>query len=69
MIMFKKEVREAPLEVSNDILVTHRYVPAAGGYEASTSSIPDEFLLNKAYACEVIMTNVSPVHNAFSILY
>ena len=26
-IVYKKEVREAPLEVKNDILVTHRYVP------------------------------------------
>lgn len=30
LIMFKKEVRDAPLELSNDILVTHRYVPADG---------------------------------------
>ena len=28
LILFKKEVREAPLEITNDILVTHRYIPA-----------------------------------------
>ncbi len=28
IIMFKKEVKEAPLEINNDILVTHRYVSA-----------------------------------------
>jgi len=29
IIMFKKEVKEAKLELSNDILVTHRYVSIA----------------------------------------
>lgn len=28
IIIFKKEVKEAPLEITNDILVTHRYVSA-----------------------------------------
>jgi hypothetical protein len=28
IILFKKEVKEAPLELSNDILVTHRYITA-----------------------------------------
>ena len=28
IIMFKKVVQEAPLEINNDIIVTHRYVSA-----------------------------------------
>ena len=71
LILFKKEVREAPLEVTNDILVTHRYVPVQDsvGSEASKQAIPGEFLSNRAYSCEVIVTNVSPETKNFSILY
>jgi len=70
MILFKKEVKEAPLEITNDIMVTHRYVSAASGSSTTeTSAMPDEFLVNKAYSCEVIMTNVSPQHRNFSVLY
>ncbi|CDW90653.1 UNKNOWN [Stylonychia lemnae] len=68
IILFKKEVREAPLELSNDILVTHRYVLSAEiGF--NTGTMPEEFLTNKAYSCEVIMTNVSPLQKNFSLLY
>jgi hypothetical protein len=59
IILFKKEVKEAPLELSNDILVTHRYI-TANSYDQK-QAMPDEFLINQAYTCEVIMTNVSPV--------
>ena len=71
IIIFKKEVKEAPIEITNDILVTHRYVSAQGeaGVGASELAIPDEFLSNKAYACEVILTNVSPQNKNFSVLY
>jgi hypothetical protein len=31
--------------------------------------MPDEFLINQAYTCEVIMTNVSPIQRQFSVLY
>jgi hypothetical protein len=61
--MFKKVVQEAPLEINNDIMVTHRYIPAtdSGNQNASQQqAVPEEFLVNKAYACEVILTNVSP---------
>ena len=59
IILFKKEVREAPLELTNDILVTHRYVEAVD-YSNDSAAMTEEFLVNRAYACEVIMTNVSP---------
>lgn len=67
IILFKKEVKEAPLELSNDILVTHRYI-TANSYDQK-QAMPDEFLINQAYTCEVIMTNVSPVQRQFSVLY
>jgi len=67
IILFKKEVKEAPLELTNDILVTHRYITANS--HDQKQAMPDEFLINQAYTCEVIMTNVSPVHRQFSVLY
>lgn len=70
IIIFKKEVREAPLDLKNDILVTHRYVQDNNNSGVSSSSaIPDEFLVNTAYRCEIIMTNVSPMQKNFSLLY
>ncbi len=68
IILFKKEVREAKLELSSEILVTHRYV-AANDSTSTSAAMPEEFLLNKAYQCEVIMTNVSPQAKNFSVLY
>ena len=70
IIIFKKEVKEAPLELKNDIMVTHRYVPVNNNSGASSSSaMPEEFLANTAYSCEIIMTNVSPQPKNFSLLY
>jgi hypothetical protein len=67
-ILFKKEVREAPIELNADILVTHRY-DVSGHESTSEQAIPDEFLINKAYRCEVILTNVSPKEHTFSVLF
>jgi hypothetical protein len=71
VIIFKKVVQEAPLEINNDILVTHRYISATDNQSlvGSQQAVPDEFLVNKAYSCEVIMTNVSPTFRSFSVLY
>ena len=48
-IIFTKEVKEAPIELSSDILVTHRYVAVSDRDLEQERSIPDEFLVNKAY--------------------
>jgi hypothetical protein len=69
LILFRKEVREAPLEVTNDIIITHRYISAQGDSTEQSSAMPEEFLVTKPYACELIMTNVSPVSRTFSVLY
>eukprot|EP00347_Sterkiella_histriomuscorum_P016748 403352004 len=68
LILLKKEVREAPLELTNDILITHRYIKQNDD-SSTAAAIPEEFLTNTAYSCEVIMTNVSPQQKDFSILY
>jgi len=47
-----------------DILVTHRYVE-----NAQSAAMPEEFIVNKPYQCEVIMTNVSPQQKNFSVLF
>ena len=39
LILFKKEVKEAPLEIANDIMVTHRYTYAQNpGYDLTSSA-------------------------------
>ena len=45
--------------------MTHRYVPVGSSGEHSV----EEFLCNKPYSCEVILTNVSPQTKSFSLLY
>jgi hypothetical protein len=68
VILFKKEVKDARLEIKNDIMIIHRYT-AGDGTNISDQALPDEFLTNKSYTCEVIMTNVSPVRKEFSMLF
>jgi len=58
LILFKKEVREAPLDVKTDVIVTHRYIEE--GNEQGSAEADKEFLSNKVYNCEVILTNISP---------
>jgi len=36
LILFKKEVREALVDIKNDIMVTHRYIPVQHASEADT---------------------------------
>jgi hypothetical protein len=40
--------------------VTHRYKKTTG-HNDDEEAIPDAFLINTEYLCEVVMTNVSPV--------
>ena len=68
-IIFTKEVSEAPIQLNSDILVTHRYVAVSDQDLEQERAIPDEFLVNKAYICEVILTNVSPKDVGFKVLY
>jgi hypothetical protein len=54
-------------------MVTHRYtrIDDYGNQHRSDEdeAIPEEFLINVPYECEVIMTNVSPDTTEFNLLY
>jgi hypothetical protein len=72
-IIFKKEIKEVEVEIKQDFMVTHRYsrIDTYGKSNKSDDddAIPNEFLLNVPYECEVIMTNVSPISTEFNLLY
>lgn len=72
-IIFKKEIKEVEVEIKQDFMVTHRYsrIDTYGKNNKSDDddAIPNEFLLNVPYECEVIMTNVSPNSTEFNLLY
>ena len=66
MILFKKEIKEAEAELDNNILVIHRFFdPNNKNSEAKIK----EFLINKVYGCETIITNVSTKSQDFQILW
>ena len=48
--------------------MTHRYKKVTGHVD-DEEAIPDAFLINTPYLCEVIMTNVSPGKQKFNLLY
>lgn len=57
-------------KIKNDFMVTHRY----SNYSASHSSVDEEeevseFLVNKMYQCQIIMTNISPKRKQVTLLY
>ncbi len=69
LLLFKKEIRACGVELSkNDIMVIHRYNELLNSTTDQTGK-PDEFLARTPYACEVIITNVSPKLKSFNLLY
>ena len=67
-ILFKKEIKEVEVHLKSNFIVTHRYRKKSG-HSDEEEAIPDAFLINTPYECEVVMTNVSPVEQKFSLLY
>ena len=66
LILFKKEIKEAEAELDNNLLVIHRFFdPNNRNSEAKIK----EFLVNKVYGCETIITNVSTKSQDFQILW
>ena len=60
--MFKKEVKETEMGITDEIMILHRYLKKSeidDVYQCE-SSVPDEFLANIVYTCEIIMTNATP---------
>jgi len=73
LILYKKEIKEVQVHLRNDFMVCHRY-HREDQYGKSTKTdddeaIPNEFLINVPYRCQVIMTNVSPQPKEFNLLY
>ena len=67
-ILFKKEIKEVEVDLKPNFIVTHRYKKANGGDDGE-EAIPESFLINTTYQCEIVMTNVSPVKQKFNLLY
>jgi hypothetical protein len=69
LLLFKKEIKACGVELSkNDIMVIHRYNEQTNS-STEQSGKPDEFLARTPYACEVVITNVSPKLKSFNLLY
>ena len=56
-IIFKKEIKETTENPRSDILVAQRYIDSE--LERECSEPIKEFLVNRVYACEIIITNIS----------
>jgi hypothetical protein len=67
VILYKKSIQDAPIDLKNDLMVIHRYQKIEE--KDNTAEQPTEFLTNTPYKCEVIITNVSPQSKKFSLLY
>ena len=66
LVLFKREIKEAPADIQNDLLVIHRFFDYFN--RASESKIR-EFLRDEVYGCEVIITNVSASSKDFQVLW
>lgn len=56
------------MDLEADIMVIHRY-QKSGQSNKVNEGVPEEFLSNTPYTCEVILTNVSPKAGNFTVLY
>ena len=63
LIIFQKEVKECKESINNNVLVAQKYVDVdllkISGSAESVEVNPDEFLVNKVYRGQAIITNVS----------
>ncbi|CAI2378280.1 unnamed protein product [Moneuplotes crassus] len=65
LILLKKEIKEAETDLSNDLLVIHRFFDPNNRNSGKIT----EFLVNKVYQIETIITNVSSEIKEFQILW
>ena len=75
IILFKKEIKEGKSQLNNSILVTQRFYDPADRYTTAendptlTIEKPvDEYLINKIYGCQVVVTNCSVANQEFQVL-
>lgn len=65
LIMFVKEIRETDSSPETSVTVVQRYFDLGDRLQEREL---EDFLINRAYGCEVIMTNVSSRQQEFSVL-
>ena len=75
-IIFHKEIKEAISELKSEILITQRIYDPNDCYEVSEENPEihkfkkcDEYIIDKIYESEIILTNVSISEQKFQILY
>ena len=66
LVLYKKEIKEAPADLDTNILVIHRFFEENN---RSSEKKIKEFLVNHVYGCETIITNVSATTQTFQILW
>ena len=68
LMIFQKEVKECPGDIQSNILVAQRYLDPMLSREEGDEKI-EEFLINKVYMTEVIVTNISSRKLEFNVLW
>ena len=75
-IIFLKEIREGKADLKNDLLIAQRFYDPKDRYLISEEDPSvrfekdvDEYVVDKIYGCEVIVTNVSVTRQEFQVLY
>ncbi len=65
LVLLVKEVREAEKAPENSLTVVQRFFDLG---DRNSEREMEDFLVNRAYGCEVIMTNVSAKQQEFAVL-
>jgi len=69
-ISLKKEMKLGDFKPVNDVILIHRYQDMQVMRSNPSKQIDDdEFIVNKAYQCEIILTNVCPVNKRVTLSY
>ena len=75
-IIFHKEIKECQSNLKNDLLIAQRFFDPQDRYQVSEDDPDvkfekdvDEFIVDKIYGCEVIITNLSVTRQEFQVLY
>ena len=75
-IIFHKEIKECQSNLKSDLLIAQRFFDPTDRYQISDEDPDvkfekdvDEFIVDKIYGCEVIITNLSVTRQEFQVLY
>mmetsp|Transcript_11944 Transcript_11944/g.18445 ORF Transcript_11944/g.18445 Transcript_11944/m.18445 type:complete len:163 (-) Transcript_11944:1737-2225(-) len=67
-VIFKKEIKEGECKLKNDVLVMHRYL-SLDRYSNGKEADKGELVMNIAYECEIIITNISNESKTLTLLF